>query len=443
MKRHQAAGRPSPWFGTGAGARGVVAMATAMIGALLLGGCATSDIPSGNGPPTTASITPVDRKAIGAIGEDGARPQDGVGVAVGSGGLKVGLILPTGGFDQTAAIAKGMKQASELALFDADRRDIQLIVKDDKGTPEGAKAATEEALKEGAEIILGPLLARSVAGAAEAARAARVPVLTFSNDRTVAGNGVYVLGFSPEQDAERVADYAARQGKQRFAALVPDDAYGTVIGAAFKAAVARNGGTMVAFETYPAGANAMIGPSRRIVEAARAAEGAGAPLDAVFLPGGQDVLPQLGPLLTYSGFDGVKVKLLGSGAWEFASIGSNDAFVGGWYAGPDPQGWRAFQAKFTKAFGQAPPRVASLAFDAMSLAISLSAEPPGQRFTAAALTRAAGFQGVDGTLRLSTSGLAERELAVLEVQKLGSRVIEPATSSLDGARLSGAPLRVN
>ncbi|MBX9926381.1 MAG: ABC transporter substrate-binding protein, partial [Hyphomicrobiaceae bacterium] len=171
-----------------------------------------------------------------------------------------------------------------------------------------------------------------------------------------------------------------------------------------------------------------------------------APIDAVFLPGGQDVLPQLGPLLTYSGFDAGKVKLLGSGAWEFATLGSNAAFVGGWYPGPDPAGWRTFQAKFTKSFGQAPPRVASIAYDAMQLAMSLSAEAPGQRFTAANLTRPGGFNGVDGTFRLSPDGHVERSLAILEVQKIGSQVIEPAAEvgrSLDGARLSGTPPRVN
>ncbi len=362
-------------------------------------------------------------------------------------GFKVALLLPLGGFDQTAVISKGMKQAVELALFEAERSDVQLIVKDDKGTPEGARAAAEEAVKEGAEVILGPLLGRTVPGAAAVARASNMPVLAFSNDRTVAGNGVYVLGFSPEQDADRVVDYAARHNKQRFAALVPNDAYGSVIGDAFKAAVAKAGGSVVAFETYPAGANAMIGPSRRIVEAARAAEGTGTPIDAVFLPGGQDVLPQLGPLLTYSGFDAGKVKLIGSGAWEFATLGSNDAFIGGWYPGPDPAGWRTFQAKFTKNFGQSPPRVASIAYDAMQLAMSLSSQPTGQRFTTANLTRPGGFTGVDGPFRLTVNGYVERSLAILEVQKIGSQVIEAApsigSSNLDGARLSGTPPRVN
>ncbi len=419
----------------------------AVAAGLLLAGCSTESSQFSQPPaaPATASITPVTRNSLSDVQTSTLSEAQPLAARAGGGqAMKIGLLLPLGGFDQTAQVAKGMKQAAEMALFEGERSNIQLIVKDDKGTAEGAKAAADEAIKEGAEIVLGPLFSRAVPGAAAATRAANVPLLTFSNDRHVAGPGVYVIGFSPEQDAQSVVAYAGRQNKQRYAALLPDDGYGQVIGAAFRDAVARSGGTVVASETYPAGANAMIGPSRRIVEAIRTAEGNGAGVDAVFVPGGQDVLPQLGPLLAYAGFNSGKVKLLGSGAWEFANIGSNDMFVGGWYPGPDPQGWRTFTGRFVKAFGMPPPRMASVAFDAVTLAVSLSAEPPGQRFTTANLTRPSGFAGIDGTLRFQANGIAERELAVLEVQKTGVIVLEPGTSGMQGAKISTAvPPRVN
>ncbi len=420
----------------------------ALAAGCLLAAC-SSDTESIKAPaPAIATITPVTRNTLDEVQTsplDGTTAPPAAARFTGK-PLKIGLLLPLGGIDQTAQIAKGMKQAAEMALFEAERPNIQLIVKDDKGNAEGARTAADEAIKEGAEIVLGPLFSRAVAGAAPVARAANVPMLSFSNDRQVAGQGVYILGFSPEQDARRIVGYAAQQNKKRYAAMLPDDGYGQVIGAAFRDGVAKSGGTVVMSETYPVGANAMIGPSRRIVEAVRAAEGAGAPIDAVFIPGGQDVLPQLGPLLAYAGFDASKVKLLGSGAWEFANIGNNDMFVGGWYPGPDPQGWRAFTGRFIKAFGQPPPRMAGAAYDAMTLAISLSGEPQGQRFTVANLTRAAGFAGVDGMIRLLPEGAAERELAILEVQKTGSQVIEPGgrAGGGEGAKLSAStPPRIN
>jgi branched-chain amino acid transport system substrate-binding protein len=406
--------------------------ALALSAALLTAACSNTDLGSKAGAPlSTASITPISKSALPGIpGVDDATANTKPLAPAATDGkpLKIGLLLPLGGFDQTAAIAKGMKQAAEMALFEANRPNIQLIVKDDKGSPEGARAAADEAIKEGAEIILGPLFGRSVAGAAQVAKPANVAVLSFSNDQQVAGAGVYAIGFSPAQDVERVVSYAARQNKKRFAAILPDDAYGKVLESAFKASVARANGTIAMIETYPAGANAMLGPSRRFAEAAKSAAGSNQPIDAVFIPGGPDILPQLGPLLTYAGFDATKIKVLGTGAWEFATIGNTEAFVGGWYPGTDPQGWRSFSGRFVSAFGQPPPRMASVAFDAMSLAISLSSEPVGQRFTAANLMRPAGFSGVEGSIRLTSAGTAERALAVIEVQKLGTTVLEQPTN---------------
>ena len=411
-------------------------------GALMLALCAagcsseTSQLSTSATAPSNASIAPVTRNALPDVQAGEAVPNAVppiAGRSVGP-GMKIGVLLPLGGFDQTAQIAKGMKQAAEMALFEGERSNVQLIVKDDKGTPDGAKAAAEEAIKEGAEIILGPLFSKSVSGAASVTRAANVPLLSFSNDRQIAGSGVYAMGFSPAQDAEAVVSYAVRQNKKRFAALLPDDAYGQVIGTAFREAVAKAGGTVVISEQYPAGANAMIGPSRRIVEGIRTADGAGQPIDALFVPGGQDVLPQLGPLLAYAGFEPSKVKLLGSGAWEFANAGNGDIFIGGWYPGPDPQGWRAFTGRFAKSYGVPPPRLASVAYDAVMLAVSLGQEAPGQRFTTANLTRPSGFAGVDGTIRLQANGIVERDLAILEVQKAGVAVVDAGAGGAAGAR---------
>jgi len=351
--------------------------------------------------------------------------------------VKIAMLLPLKGFDQTAAIAKSMKQAGAMALFERNDPRIQLIVKDDGGTAIGAKAAAEEAVREGAEIVLGPLFASAVKGAAPITQAANIPLIAFSNDRAVAGEGVYLMSFLPEPEVERIVAFAAARGKRRFAALVPDDSYGQTVAETFRRAANNAGGSIVAIETYPAGANAMIEPAQRVLDIVKQADTMGAPVDALFLPGGQDVLPSIGPILSYSGVDTKRVKLLGTGAWEFPNIGRDDNFVGGWYPSPDPRGWKEFSGKFARTFGQAPPRLATLAYDAVNLAIELSQFRPGKRYTTANLTRAQGFNGIDGPVRFSTGGIAERGLAVLEVQKFGSAVVDPAPLTLQRTGLGG------
>ena len=177
-------------------------------------------------------------------------PQEGV--AVGTGQIKVGLILPLSGAGNAGVAAQSMKNAAEMALAEFQNPNIQLLIKDDGATPQGAGQSTQQALSEGAEIILGPLFALSVPATAQLTRARGVSVIAFSTNSSVAGRGVYLLSFLPESDINRIVDYAAGTGKRSFAALVPDNAYGNVVEAAFKQAVGRRGGRVVAFEKYGA-----------------------------------------------------------------------------------------------------------------------------------------------------------------------------------------------
>ncbi|MGI9386318.1 MAG: penicillin-binding protein activator [Methyloligellaceae bacterium] len=337
--------------------------------------------------------------------------------------VKVALLLPVSAKGNTAKAAKALKQAGELALFEFDNPNILLITKDTKGTPEGARAAAQSAIKNGAELIIGPLFAKSVSSVAPIARQANVPVIGFSSDQSVAGNGVYLLSFLAGRDVPRIVSYAVGQGKKNFAALVPDTAYGRVVRAAFQKAVSANGGQVLAVEAYPLDANGMLEPARKISEAAKNGD---TPIDALLIPGGPDTLPTLSPLIPYFEIDTKAVQLMGTGRWDFANIGRQKTLLGGWFPAPDPRGWREFTQRYVKTYGVVPPRIASLAYDAVSLAVSLSGNQPGQRYGAAQITRASGFAGVDGLFRLLPNGTSERGLAILEVQKFGSRVVDAA-----------------
>ena len=342
--------------------------------------------------------------------------------------VKVALLLPTTSNPQTAAIAKAMKQAAELAIFDLNQPGLQLIVKDDHGTEAGARAAATEAIAAGAEIILGPLFSRSTAAMAPLAHKANVPVISFSNDRTVAGNGVYLLSFLHDQEVSRIISFAAAQGRSRVVALLPKDALGNQLEQSLRAATTRSGSTLVALERYVLNTNAILEPAKKINEAIKAAESTGAPVDALFLPGSEDTLTMVAPFIPYLGIDTQKVRLLGTSGWDTPATAREKAFAGAWFAAPNPRGWQIFSEKFAKSYHSPPPRLASLANDAMVIAGALASAPRGSRYTAANLTRAVGFTGIDGPFRLLPNGIVERELAVLEVRPGGHTVIEASPS---------------
>jgi branched-chain amino acid transport system substrate-binding protein len=342
--------------------------------------------------------------------------------------VKIAVLVPLSSQGHPGVIARSLKQAAELAVFERDSRGLELMIKDDKGTPDGSKAAAEDVLNRGATLILGPLFAKSVAAVAPLARKAGVPVVAFSSDREVAGNGVYLLSFQPTPEIERVVAYAASRGMKRYAALIPQDSFGKVVEPVFRDAVARTGGTIVALETYPGNANALLAPLRKISVDIASAEAQGGPVDALFLPGGQEYLELLGRLLPQAKIDTSRIKLLGTGGMDYPNVGRDAALVGAWYPGPDPRGWSDFAQKYAKTYSQAAPRIAGLAYDAVNLAIALAGDASGKGFSAAALTRPSGFTGIDGTYRLLPDGTSDRALAILQVQKFGPAVVDAAPS---------------
>ncbi|MFM9942091.1 MAG: penicillin-binding protein activator [Hyphomicrobiaceae bacterium] len=396
---------------------------TALAGSgMLLAGCAGG---SNGDIGATGAITP------GAAG-DGPRGRDGTSV-------KIGLLLPLGAGAQTAAIAKAMQQAAELAIFERANSGLQLVVKDDKGTPEGAKAAAEELVKSGVELIAGPLFSRSVPAVAQIGRAANVPVIAFSNDPAAAVGGAHLLSFLAESEINRAIAYASAQGRTSFAALLPGDAEGKIAEPVLRAAVERHGGRIAFIERYDVDQGGIVEPSRKLKDAFQAAESGGQKIDALFMPGGSDTLPQLSYLLGQAKIDTGRVKLIGTSGWDFPTIGRDARLHGAWFAAPDPRGWRDFSVKFSQTYGHLPPRIASLAFDAVDIASTFANQPKAARFTPQNLTRPSGFTGVDGPVRFMAHGRSERGLAVLEVQKGGPIVVDtPPQTMATVAPLAGA-----
>lgn len=356
-----------------------------------------------------------------ATAESKQRPATTAGASKGA--TKVAMVLPLTAGGQVGIIARAMKQAGELALFELDDPGFELIVKDDRGTPEGAAAAANEAIAEKSQLILGPLFAQSVAAAAPAATKSGIPIIAFSNDRRVAQRGVHVLGFQADQEVERILGYVAQQKRQRLVALLPDDDYGQTIDTTLGRN--RSGLEIVAIERFGGTGTALLEPIRKLADLARAGGDNGG-FDTMLIAAGPETLSSIGSMITFTKLDTARVKLIGTGGFDHPTLGRDKAFVGGWFPAPDPRNWQAFAEKFQRTYGMAPPRVASLAYDATTIAIGLSKGPPATRFTDASLTRASGFNGIDGPVRLTSTGVAERRLAVLEVQSFGAVVLDAA-----------------
>lgn len=354
------------------------------------------------------------------LGADAPPQAEGPPVApIGAGQIRVALILPLSAPGNAGVAAISMKNAAEMALAEFKEPNVQLLVKDDAGTPQGAQAAAQQAIAEGAEMIIGPLFAQSVSAVGGVARSRGIPVIAFSTDASVATRGVYLLSFLPESDVRRIVDYAATRGKRSFAALLPDNAYGAVVEAAFQQAVARRGGRVVALEKYPADPARMGESIRRIAQAAGGA-------DSLFIPDGADAVPQVVQQLEASRVNLKRLQLMGTGLWDDPRIMENPSLAGGLFAAPDSAGFRGFSTRYRARYGGDPVRTATLAYDAVALVAALVKTQGQQRFSEQVLTGPSGFAGIDGIFRFKSDGTNERGLAVLRVAPGGGQVVSPA-----------------
>jgi ABC-type branched-subunit amino acid transport system substrate-binding protein len=345
-----------------------------------------------------------------------------VNAAVGEGQVRVALILPLSGQGNASVAGQSMKNAAEMALAEFKSPNIQLLVKDDGGTVQSAQAGAQQAISEGAEIIIGPIFAQSVSAVGQIARMSNIPVIAFSTDVSVAARGVYLLSFLPETDVRRIVDFSISRGKRSFAALLPDNAYGAVVEGAFQQEVSRRGGRVVVLEKYTLEGN-------RINEAVRRLSQAANQVDSIFIPDSPDAVPQVVNALATNGVDLRRVQMIGSGLWEDARISSTAALEGAWYAAPEANGYRNFSARYRARYGQDPVRTATLAYDAVALVAALVKTQGPQRFSETSLTNPSGFAGVDGVFRFRPEGTNERGLAVLRVAPAGGQVLSPAPHS--------------
>src|SRR5690606_24883287 len=158
---------------------------------------------------------------------------------------RVALLVPLSG--DNAAVGRSIANATTMALLDTNAENLRITTYD---TATGAGTAAANAIRDGNKLILGPLLREDVSSVLARARPADVPLITFSNDTSVAAPDVFVMGHVPEQSVTRTVAYASQQGARRFAALVPNGDYGRRTSEALSRAVAGIGGTVTRVENY-------------------------------------------------------------------------------------------------------------------------------------------------------------------------------------------------
>jgi branched-chain amino acid transport system substrate-binding protein len=339
-----------------------------------------------------------------------------------SGKTRIAFLLPLTG--RAADLGQPLQQAGEMALFDSGARDIALSAYDSGDTPEAAIQAYRKARSDGAALVLGPLFGPSASALVNEVRGGGPNVISFSNDELVAQPGVWVMGIAAPPQVRRVVDHAISQGIRRFAAFAPQTPYGEQMTRTLESHVTVRGGAMVGVELYDPESSDLGTAARRLASAIK-----GEGKLAVLVPVGPPRVSAALAALAAAGIERSSLQLIGTGVWDVGGIGQQAALRGAWYAAPDPARRADFERRYASTYGRPAHRLATLAYDAVSLAGHLARLRPGGDFSAEAISNANGWAGVDGAFRLFPGGRSERALAVIEIQGDRSTVISPAPSS--------------
>lgn len=372
--------------------------ALVLFGAILLAGCQAM-VPKTSAPPPPPPKT--------------AEPTVIKGLPTDTERNRVALLVPVSGAN--APVGQSIANATTLALLDTKTQKLRVTTYD---TGKGAAEAARAAIADGNRLILGPLTGEEVRVVAPIARAAHIPIISYSNDASVAGNGVYLLGYAPSQSIDRVVAFARAKGLTNFAALVPKGVYGERAGTAFLQSVQASGGTVVGMETFDRTPASVAAAVKRL--ATRSS------YDALLIADVARIAMQIAPQIRSDGHDAVRI--LGTELWNTETgLSASAALRGAWFASVSDGLYRTLAAKYRASYGAAPYRLASLGYDSVLLTVRIAQDwKPGTNFPVAKLTDPQGFAGIDGAFRFGRDSVAQRALEVQEVDETGLSVVDPA-----------------
>lgn len=346
---------------------------------------------------------------------------DPKGEVIGSGNVRVALLVPSTIPGGAAAVAKELRNGAALAMQDFGSGRVQLVVKDTKGQAAEAQSKANEAINEGASLILGPLFAANVSAASGISLPANVVTLAFSTDTSVARRGVYLFSYTPEEDTRRIISYAGSLGRRSIAAFLPNNAEGSLRERVLREMAGKSGLLLnvMKYDRTPTGVEKAVLEGIGIVQTS----------DSVYLPEGGPI-PNL--ILTGLKRNGAKISektILGSGNWE--TVKTSDPIVAGaYYPGRDISKFNEFAGRYQSNFGARPGVQAALAYDAMTL-VAEFVRLKGNGKTALspqAFENPNGFQGINGAFRIRSNGTTQRGLAIYQIQGGKGTLAEPAIS---------------
>lgn len=334
-----------------------------------------------------------------------------------AGSFRVAMLLPLSG--NVSVMGQSMKNAATMAIGDINNNSLVVQFYDTKGTSSGARVAIENAINAGSELILGPLLSEEVSAISNEAKNKDIPVISFSTSPSVLQEGVYTLGLLNNDQISRMIKYASAQGRNRLAAVLPDNQSGYNMFRSIVKNARESGVSVVKIGFY---APEEMDFTNLVTEM----KTGGVDFDALLIPETGNRLKAISSMFSYYDVSAPDVLFMGTSVWDSSNLSKETELYGAVYPVMSLQNQESFAQKYNELFDEKPSGLSIYAYDAIALASSLASKDRDD--LQENIIRADGYVGMSGTFRIFADGQNEHGLDVVKVTQGGKKVIEPAPS---------------
>ena len=368
--------------------------------------------------------------------------------------FRVGVLLPLSG--AASKHGQGLKNASMMALEDINNPNLILQYYDTQSTESGARIAAENAIRQRAALIVGPLMSTEVQAIASETIYQGVPVIAFSTAQEVLQPTVYTMGLLVEEQVNRIVSYAAKQGRRRLALLIPDNSTGNAVAKAAVKSAQKNGIDVTVIGYYRPESSDFSGIIKEMTNygqrhgevvrlkanlKARAEggdrqaayelkkletkEGIGdVGFDAVLIPESGAKLTSAISMFAYYDAAYPDVQFLGTSVWETGKFNNESVMHRSWYPAISRTHSAYFAGKYNQIFNERPSSLYSFAYDAVALSNEIARR--GADNINQVITNPGGYSGINGAFRFFEDGTNQHSLDVMEIRPNDDVIVDAA-----------------
>ena len=333
--------------------------------------------------------------------------------------IKIALLLPIGSKDNNLSkLGKSLRDAAFLAKEDLANNLLEIRTYDTYGNTRKGILAYNVALEEKNEIIIGPYLSTVTKEISNQIPFNSVNILSLSDDPTIVGRKIFILGDTVVNRANNLIQYAINNKKYRFALIGPVKDDNNKILSLISNKILMNIGTITFSSYYSNDVSAISDLAQdiknRIIQTNT---------DVIIFTGEPDkrmshLAAELADITVNKKDKGIQI--MGLTHWEnSASILSEPALQKAWFTMPDQRFRSFYENKFIKKFGYIPHPKSNLAYDAVaSLGVihknfNNNKNDYFDKFNG--LFNRNGFIGIDGIFRFNNDRIAEKELSIIQL----------------------------